>query len=142
MKYTIYRGSWRRGGRKNWLAYGETKLLNSQNMMCCLGQIECQRGVSLESLFNIELPESLYNDIPEDDTDFLVENYIHPSTAYKLTKDTLTATRMIEINDDVFLSDQDRESQLTTEFSKLGHELEFLDGVAPWFNSETQHASI
>lgn len=44
MKFTIYRGSWRRGGANN-DHHGNTKLLNEQNMMCCLGQVEHQCGV-------------------------------------------------------------------------------------------------
>lgn len=157
MEFIIYRGSWRRGGsgaktvssdeggfRVEFqldAVYGETYLLNGKSMMCCLGQIAFEAGVPLSELADEGEPYSL-------DLDFA--DQLHAAGLAYVDKDddgsdedarlcnTDLANDCMPINDDATMDDTEREQKLIAAFQAKGHILKFVDGVAPWFATESQ----
>jgi hypothetical protein len=157
MEFTIYRGSWRRGGdgAKTILEsdgsdggfavsfvldelYGGTQLLNDRNMMCCLGQIACEAGVPLEQLRDESEPYTLAIEF-SDQLNAAGLAYIDDDSydEYKRLCNTELANDCMPINDDSEIDDAAREEKLIAAFAEEGHTLTFVDGVAPWFEATT-----
>lgn len=144
MEFTIYRGSWRRGGGWYDDRHGTTHLLNSQNRMCCLGQVCHQAGMPLALLLGMGSPLALvsYRHAPLY-WPLLVEiglltSYcthdmdIFPEYMFSGLQ-TEFASVAIMINDINELEDREREAQIEAHFAAQGHTVKFVDGVAPWF---------
>ncbi|WP_433970187.1 hypothetical protein [Tunturiibacter gelidiferens] len=133
MEFTIYRDSWRRGG-KNELDHrqsGETMLLNVDNMMCVLGQCSFESGVPLENLLEVPEPAEIEHHAFSGIVGiFVSRNEAVVPSSWGNSAFTKTA---ILINDDDKISDSEREIQLTTLFQSQGHSLNFVAGIAPWF---------
>ncbi len=129
-KVTIYRDSWMRGE-------GGAKLLNpSTKRMCCLGQILCQAGVSLDDLVDHSTPSRFVRTsgtvIPQS-----CNLLLKKTPGYVSTADSIESDRAMQINDwQSFQSDQERETKLIPVLQKLGFEPTFVDGVAPWFTEK------
>ena len=130
MEFTIYRKSWRRGGTNNGKIVGgvkqlgDTKLLNTCNMFCCLGMIEVQMGVDPEHLIGIGCPE----DVEED---HYPEIKLLVKRDFGALADTKLATKAININDDKKITEEKREKHLTALFATRGHKLKFVNREAP-----------
>lgn len=129
MKFTIYRKSWRRSGDRHAeingvKQLGETKLLNDNNMFCCLGMIEIQTGVTPENIINIGCPEDV--EFPR-----TRQTSILACSRGGSVRDTKLTTKAMNINDSSSLAEEEREQQLTQLFAKKGHVLKFVDQLAP-----------
>lgn len=130
MKFTIYRGSWVRGGIKNNNKYGESNLLNDKNRMCCLGQVCYQAGVPLSDLSEIgnpyEIVDTLQDKVFEIGLSSKDMDYKGRFIDTSLTEDCIFA------NDAGSLTDKEREADIKSSFKAAGHKVVFKNGVAPW----------
>lgn len=101
---------------------GETKLLNFEGNMCCLGHISLQCGVPGIELQNVGSPKNVASLVL---LDFL-STYRLTEWGYRSGVETTSLTNSaIEINDDKYLSDTEREKKLTTLFAGHGYTLKF-----------------
>lgn len=121
-KLTIDRNIWRRGGSSNDILHGDTRLLNEQGFMCCLGFFCEQAGIPknyLDTGEPFDIGPSQYLDlIPELATPLEEEDgYVN----------TILTTRAIQINDDPTLTNKEREIQLTTLFAVNNIDVEFIN---------------
>lgn len=111
MKFVIDRKKWRCGqDGANSLGRGETKLLNAEGYMCCLGQICEQSGISREVLLNKLYP-------PLKGVDWL-STYVSEDRLYMV---------FVKINDNRYLTNESREEQIKRLASQYGHEVEFIN---------------
>lgn len=139
----INRREWRRGGSNMALneMYGDTVLLSANKMKCCLGfaclisgapessildkgepyQIKGGRD-SISDIFG--LLEGGYEEDMEDDDG---KQYTEVSDLHNsdLTGDA------IEINDNRYITEEEREAELTELFKKHGHTIEFYGETDP-----------
>lgn len=133
MIYIIYRGSWRRGGDNQILTaeLGDTSLYQTRtNMMCCLGQCAFEAGVPLDKLR--EIGEPAYVDAES----ILIPAGLLSDDYEDGGRQSLFSNRAIAINDDETIGDERREELLVELATRFGHEITFVDGIAPWFKSE------
>lgn len=158
-KIKIYRDSWYRGKGGN----QSRLLLEHDNVQCCLGQLASQCGIASEQLRNIPYVRDLVLNLDISTVPVqlqpLVEIQKHATGKYVLN--SVIGRKIASVNDsaipatvafmyDVYhcdlTSEAQREQELTKLFKKyLDVEVEFVDGVAPWFkensNGETQSTS-
>ena len=124
MRFKIYRDSWRRGGIKHNQTDGKTLLLNDQQKMCCLGQILHEAGVPLRHLGNIGDPENL-------------PSYKNIALSIGLLDGDACGTdltqKCVDENDSETRRESTRERKIAEALATAGHQVEFVDGVAPWF---------
>lgn len=131
-KFTIDRSKWRCGGTDNYerecvRGRGQVKMLNDFGFMCCLGQVSRQCGVSDDKQQGMRTPSCLTN-VPEL-LGLLVTPHDGDESDYQSTD---LACDAMGINDDIRLSDDEREQQLTALFTKHGYEITFIgDYVKP-----------
>jgi hypothetical protein len=133
--FTIYRGSWRRGGDTSGQVelFGNTLLLNEFKMMCCLGQCAFQLGVPLKELLDQGEPAEIgYKATLEDEA--LIRESDYESG---VISNGPFANAAMPINDDARINDQSREVQLISLGKNYGHTITFVDGVAPWFAEQS-----
>lgn len=104
-KIVIKRRIWR-CGKSGKHRHGElqTKLLDSDGMMCCLGQDAEACGIDREKLFDREDPNEI--DQVFGRLSKKISHLIHDSTNSKFAND------MIKVNDDPYLTDARRELEL------------------------------
>lgn len=111
MNFTIDKSKWRCGGDgqvgPHVLGEGETFLLNEQGYMCCLGQCMVHEGIAIDKLLNVTIPGGL-----------TVDSIFN--------SDKALTTSAININDDAFLSEEQRIDELTKLFNKHGHQIQFV----------------
>lgn len=129
MKFTIYRGSWVRGGSKNISKYGESALLNNHNRQCCLGQVCYQAGVPLEDLNDLGWPSKTPAKYHETLRSI---GLMQKKEVFVGDNDTKQINNCVDLNDSQILSDKVRETNIKNEFESLGHKVVFKNGVAPW----------
>lgn len=124
MKFVVYRESWARGQA--------TRLLNYDNTMCCLGQVCYQLGVPPQLMLGVDMPRNVMNFVTKDVAAKLREA--------ELLDEDMTASWVVacaRVNDSrQYKHDETREKRLMKEFGLYDHELEFVDGLAPWFKGE------
>ena len=114
MEYIIDRKIWRRGGDEYDDLYGETRLLNKEGYMCCLGMVLEQEGCLRSDLFEKGEP-----------CDIVFEPSI--TIDPKLFINTKLSNRAIAINDMEDISDNEREQNLSELFKENGHSLIFIN---------------
>lgn len=128
MKFVIDRSKWRCGGNSyNKQGLGETQLLNEEGYMCCLGQISCQLGIPENKLLGYGTPSSLN-----------IANILCHSFEYygsPIYRSSVLASKAMQINDNGFLSNKEREIRLIELFNDHHHELEFVDNAEPNTNT-------
>lgn len=117
--FTIERSKWLRGeGSKN-----SSLLRSCDGKMCCLGQVMQQCGIPDNELREIGEPSDIHN--PDIEVEVLCEwqqwaisptRHMHPRIS-----------SMMELNDDVFTEDFDRESRLSELAQQAGFSLKFVD---------------
>lgn len=128
-KFIIDRSIWRTGGeeKKNNSVYtgkGPTQLLNSDGFMCCLGMMCEQMGVPRNHLFDISLPEDVLGLAKfESINNFLV----YKSDVREEYSNTLFACVAMNINDDEYITSEEREAKLKEHFATKGIEIEFIN---------------
>jgi len=112
VKFTVERSRWRNAAH----GIGNVLLLNEDGYKCCLGFVCEQLGV--RSILNRSSPKTL--EVPVDD-------FNHWDVVWGVShwENTELSKKAILINDDVCLTDQEREAQLIELFKKHGHELIF-----------------
>jgi hypothetical protein len=126
VKFVIDYAKWR-CGRDGFhrLGEGDTKLLNKEGYMCCLGQVELQLGLSEADIFDTGTPsvtcvENILTepldegDCEDSDSDCL----------YELTELSIDA---IEINDNTKTTPAEKMVALKELFAEHGHEIEFIN---------------
>lgn len=123
-KLIINRSKWRTGGNGKYATgMGNTFLVNNAGFMCCLGFMCMEMGVESLSCYEIGLPEDL------EPIDYIkIPLLVHP-VAKSNTKFTCDAIR---INDDMDMSSQKREEELTKHFSNHGIQVEFINEYVKW----------
>jgi hypothetical protein len=121
-KVTIDRAKWRCGGECGDFANGkgQTKLLNHEGYMCCLGFITAAANPELNILEKGE-PDDLKTTVPE--LTCLSLDFAFSSRGWLNTNLTVAA---IAINDSETLTAQEREEQLLELFKNSLYELEFV----------------
>lgn len=129
MKFTIYRGSWVRGGSKNIFKFGESALLNNYNRQCCLGQICSQVGIPSEDLKELGWPSS--TPVRFHDTLRSI-GLMTPKEIFDGDNDTGAVNMCVDYNDTFSISDKVREGYIKEQLEPLGHKIVFKNGVAPW----------
>lgn len=119
----IVRKKWVRGqGSEESALLVENKISKHHNKMCCLGFLALAAGASRQDISGHLDPVLLAEWSGEKPLvmDKLVtarhENYSHTSICYLLMR----------INDDVILSEEQREEQLTEQFAKIGVKVKFV----------------
>lgn len=128
MDFTIYRGSWRRGGSAHDNTLGLTQLFHPiTKQMCCLGQMAYQLGVPLEKLqcgylYAVVLKHPEFLSVLQ-----------RVGLIGSFGQDTPTVTGAVIVNDDQWTTDEVREQSLINGFAVAGHTVRFVDGIAPWF---------
>jgi hypothetical protein len=130
MNYTIYRGSWRRGGDRQELTadLGDTSLYQARTkMMCCLGQCAFELGVSLEKLEDVGEPA----DVCDEEDALIFGRLLNDEEDWG--RQSKFSNEAIGINDNEAITDKLREELLTKLAVNHGHTVTFVDGVAPWF---------
>lgn len=118
--FVIDRTRWVRGGRG-----GDTRMLNFQGNMCCLGQVARQCGFSADQLYDRSTPVDVVVDADTKPSGFLTR-----ATRYG-PKGTRLARAAIIINDAWGLSDCEREARLSRLFKAHGYALKFKGGTYP-----------
>jgi hypothetical protein len=115
MKFTVDRKTWYRGNGPSGSA-----LLREDGCRCCIGFVGQQCGVPDEALLNVRSVEYLKlgdqqkAKFPEWMWEFVGHSYAGIEQAY-------------HINDDRFMNDEERETQLKTIFANNGDEIEFVN---------------
>ena len=117
MKYTIDRKTWRRGGDKYDEKFGETSLLNPQGFMCCLGQCLLQEGIEEDKLLNVGDPADAH----------VNSSFVHKSQSIEFYLNTPLAKDAMQVNDNPFFSDIEREEKLINLFKENNLEIEFIN---------------
>lgn len=123
MKFTVDRKTWYRG-------YGSdnSKLLLENGMMCCLGHISLQCGLTERQILHRTTP---YRAITNDG--FLGQKVFNVPVGFDwLLNDSHDSTseiagEMMNVNDSIELSEEIREKRLIELAAKAGHELEFIN---------------
>ena len=129
MKFKIDRSKWRSGGQlnifyspsKDRIGLGDTRLLNTEGFMCCVGQCVQQLDDTLEIL-EIGLPSEIESDV-------IPEMFITQGKDIwdgMTTRDSVLVDHAVEINDDAELTTPQREEKLKELFIEHGHEIEFF----------------
>jgi hypothetical protein len=124
MKFIINRNTWRCGGKEGHVSArgrGETRLLNAEGFLCCLGQISLQLGATREDIRNMATPE----DVTAEATSAL-DLLRCPSRHFASFEATELADNAMIVNDDHLLSEVRREKELVELFAGYGHELVFV----------------
>lgn len=116
----IDRAKWRTGGDlsyPNATGEGSTLLLNDEGFMCCLGFRCHQMGIPKNDLLNVGTPGSLSGlyDIPD-----LIEGMY-----FGCFDNSRFASKAIQLNDDPFLTPEQREKAITEHFKTIGVTVEF-----------------
>lgn len=102
----INREKWRYGGDVNDDILGFTQLLNTKGKMCCLGFRCHQLGIPLKALKGKATPGNLSN------------NWDIPDLIDKRGFNSVLTGAAISINDNAFISNEDREKRLIELFAK------------------------
>jgi len=118
-KYTINRQTWLRGVEENAL------LLNSNGMMCCLGQVCLQSGITSDKLLDVETPYGLTGVI--EDHDLIPYKLLASNDEDTYYSDSTFARTAMTINDNEEMHELERETKLTQLFKENGIELEFVN---------------
>lgn len=131
MKFTINRNYWYRGRGST-----DSMLLNSEGSMCCLGQICRQLGIDKDRIRYQRTPWSLNDKYAAADTIFSAGTFftqfpenVKINVRNPITEaDNSVVAILMEINDNYYLIDAQREMQLTDLVSHFfNHELEFVN---------------
>lgn len=120
MKFTVYRDKWARGN-------GAGSLLDDQGKMCCLGFLGRQCGIEKEDIKHVGMPsETVKGPWPD--------GIVYKDEEYGCVRDTSACNFIATTNDSVGIetTEELRERILTDEFSRIGIEVEFVDGSGPY----------
>lgn len=113
-KFIIDRRTWLRGeGPSCLLRKGDKK-------MCCLGSIALQCGLSEEDILEKEAPKSLFRQAGQNELFSKLLNQ-------EMRDNTLLCFDIMEINDNSFADDAEREEVLRDKFKGLDWEVEFIN---------------
>ncbi len=102
-RYTIDRSKWVCGTKEQLL--GHTRMLNNIGRMCCLGQICKQMGYKDADLYSHELPSLVYEMSKK-------ENYKIRVFLDDQNIDNIFSYNMAKINDEIHITQAEREKQL------------------------------
>lgn len=105
--------------KNNCLGSGETKLLNTEGFMCCLGQFAKQLNSKIDDniLLGKGKPASLKQYVR-----LLNEQYLNPANGYTNTN---LSDRAISINDNTDTTVKKKKSLLKDLFAKKGYKIVF-----------------
>lgn len=113
MKFIIERSKWYRG------RFGEESVENNSRLvrirddkMCCLGFVGNQCGIALESMLDQSMPSDLPDDL---------------RMKYPVWLTSGLAAQAAIINDNINISDSEREIKIKEIFTDNGDEIEFVD---------------
>lgn len=114
---------------------GDTKLLNPEGAMCCLGQVELQLGLTIKDILSKTSPQRIHT------YNILCENTGFYSEKYSPTR--LAAKAMV-INDKNKYNRAEREAKLVELFRNEGHTLQFVGQyvMAPPIHWRNSHSSM
>lgn len=118
MKLTIDRNRWLRG------VGSESSLLDSCGKSCALGFLAKDLGYSDDEILNKEGPDYILSDAGVRFPESLVKRIERKEDIWSAP--TEIAVQIISINDDVNLTDSERESKIIQLFQKVDIELEFV----------------
>lgn len=114
MKFTVKRSKWKNARS---FTEEETRLLNREGHMCCLGFVAKQCGAKNKDIQYESTPASIEK-IPERlQGIFVYEGY---------RSNTPLSVEAMAINDDATITNSVRERKLKSLFKKYGHEIEFV----------------
>lgn len=115
-KLIISRSKWRIGRRSvNTKGQGETKLLNEEGYMCCLGFYALQQGIKKEEIFGKRSPQSIYSKT--------ITNLSYKRNG--IIHNTVFCSKAMDINDDEATTAKQKEELITRHFAKKGIEVVF-----------------
>lgn len=115
MKVVVKRSKWFRGQGTH-----GSLLLNSKGQMCCLGFAALQLGFKEEEIKGQAVPAFLKREM-------IGFNLPYNSGLLPFAEHTPLTRAAVHINDYSFISDEEREQQLTDLFKEHGHEIVFED---------------
>lgn len=123
IKFTVYRDTWLRGR-----STASSSLLDESGMRCCLGHLARDLGAEDSAIDGACTPRGALGSVNW--PPFLLTT---PQRASEAIRNSADAFALMGINDDVALSDTEREAQLTSRFAENGVDVEFRDSaeVAP-----------
>lgn len=139
MKFVIDRSKWRCGDvGEHWVGLGDTRMLNVEGYMCCLGQVARQLGVPDEDLINhgesCDCGQWHSVKVEYDDGDWCTD-YVRKDTPEMLAMDEVMHKKVregvleyyaIKINDNQNTTPEEKEAALKDLFAEAGHEIEFV----------------
>lgn len=119
-KLVIDRSKWARGG-----VNGDAMLLNSQGNMCCLGFACLAVGLSTHDISGHGVPEDLAYSLTVDDDPGVGRIFLSEDHEDKW-RDNVHVDKAVGINDNVEITDADREELLKPVLAQLGFDVEFV----------------
>lgn len=116
-EFTVKRSNWYRG-----LGSENSRLLNSEGKMCCLGFYSLACGFKKQEIDDIESPLNILENYTSKDwkTCLLNRSSIAPVN-------TFLSMELMKINDQYFTSDKIREDEITRLFKQVGIKVNFED---------------
>ena len=121
-KFVVKRSKWYRGEGD-----AESRLQTSKNKMCCLGFYAKECGLKKKDILDIGSPGEVPYDIKNLWDTFLLESKTHFYTDEPSISDSSIANDMMEINDNEFITEKERELRLKELFKTQGIKLKFID---------------
>lgn len=115
-EFTVDVKLWARGGKN-----GAAALLNEGGYMCCLGFLGEACGVPLEDMHDWAIPAEL----TEESIDLLPKELIRQDVEVPVT--TAFCDDLMDTNDSVYTTDQEKIEKLTKRFSEIGIEIKFVN---------------
>lgn len=129
MKVIIDRSKWRcGGGGGSRHGAGETKLLNDEGFMCCLGFVSQALGAGTADLLGEAEPGEAVKSAASSGQRQRLLATLSAGTCDLVNEaggNTDLTIEAITINDDTQIGDAEREARLRQEFVRQGHDIEF-----------------
>jgi len=122
MKFIIDRSKWRAGKDGPYACgKGPTLLENMEGYQCCLGQISLALGVPKNALLAVATPQWLKQPFRDSLKDVLISQ-----EGMLVNIDSPLSERAMTINDSVYFTREQRETELKNLFASNNHEIEFV----------------
>lgn len=127
MELTIVRSQWLRGDK------GDSFLLRDYDQkLCCLGFLGEAMGATRAQMLNVTSPSGLVNDCaaPKHYAELLTETRDYsagPDSRRSYIENNAIATELMEANDDVDMSEAERERLIVKGMAAIGVSVTFVD---------------
>jgi hypothetical protein len=122
-KFIVKRSKWFRGQGDE-----QSRLQTTDNKMCCLGFYAKECGLKKKHLLDISTPSEILYDIRTLWKSFLFDRKdIEFANDETWITDSNVANDLMEINDNKFITEKERERRLKDLFKAQGIKLKFID---------------